>query len=70
VRKPIQKDLRKLDPESQEYWEEVLRREGLNHGAGNNHDLIYVGDTQILERIEGELRTHSGQVVPKGSHPD
>lgn len=51
-RRSSKKDLRKLDPNSQEYWDEVLAREGLSMERGNNrHRLTYVGDSQDLAHI-------------------
>jgi hypothetical protein len=58
-------DLRGKDPESPEYWEEILGREGLGMRTGIGSKLSYVGLGGVLERIEGEERTSSGRVDPK-----
>lgn len=46
------KDLRTLDPESPEYWNEILRREGLDMSAGKDPRLLYVGGSRDLELEE------------------
>lgn len=38
-----QKDLTKLDPNSREYWEEVLRREGLSMSRGQYPQKLRYG---------------------------
>jgi len=45
-------------------WEKVLKNEGLtlSRGMGN---LNYVGASDVVERIEGEIRMDNGRVVPK-----
>lgn len=37
------KDLRSLDPNSQEYWEEILRREGLSMERGRYPQRLKYG---------------------------
>ena len=60
------KDLRKLDKNSPEYWEEVLRREGMTMAAGHDpHVVSYVGNSndvqvvhnKVLSGDEGPLET-------------
>ena len=59
------KDLRGVDPTTQAYWDEVLRREGFSMDAGRNTHETYVGGASSVEYIEGVLRDPSGRVVPK-----
>lgn len=68
------KDLRTLDPESAEYWEELLRRDGLSMSAGRDKHLIYK-DPEDVDRIEhaivSDLTCGGGRKVrPKGSKPE
>lgn len=53
------KDLRTLDPESPEYWNEILRREGLSMSAGADRRLVTVGQTKELELIERHNSEHA-----------
>ena len=64
------KDLRGVNPDASSYWEELLRREGLQMAAGRNEKLSYVGAVSHLETIDGLRQTDSGRVVPKGSRPE
>ena len=69
------KDLRKIDPESAEYWNEVLRREGLSMSAGADTRLTYAGSDQDLQKIEArvvaDLSCGNGRrVAPKGAKPE
>lgn len=51
-----EKDLRKLDKNSREYWEEVLRRKGLTMDAGRNwRKLFYVGNSFKLDQLQEVL---------------
>ncbi len=50
------KGLRKLDYQSQEYWDRLLRQDGLSMEAGTTRRITYVGGTQVLEFIEGNVR--------------
>jgi hypothetical protein len=59
------KDLRGEDPESQSYWDEILRRKGLSMSAGRNEKLSYVGDSSHLETVNDMHTTDTGRVVPK-----
>jgi len=52
------KDLRSLDANSPEYWEEILRREGLSMSAGLMTRVNYAGSTQELDTLSA--RTRSG----------
>lgn len=58
-------DLRGLNPDSPQYWEEVLARENLRMSRGNDTRLIYL-EAPVLERIEGVAAADTGRVVP---HP-
>lgn len=49
------KDLRGVSPESKEYWDELLRREGLTMEAGRNKRLTYVGNSKDLEGIQSRV---------------
>lgn len=62
--KRSQADLRGVDKNSPEYWNEVLGREGLSMARGTSTHLVYVGESAVLERIEGERRTDDGRVGP------
>lgn len=57
------RDLRTLDPVSPEYWEELLRREGLTEDAGRDHHLEYVGNSKNIEALEEKIV--SGREAPK-----
>jgi hypothetical protein len=58
------KDLRQLDRNSPEYWEEVLRREGLSMNRGRSNKVSHVGSSQQLAAVEeivaGESDVTSG----------
>lgn len=74
-KKRFAKDLRTLDPESQEYWDEILRREGLSMSSGSDPRTQYRGMTSELETQErknaASLLCGGGRrVKPKGSKPD
>jgi hypothetical protein len=58
-------DLRSICPDSREYWDEVLQREGLRMAAGRSDRLLYVGDSTQVELIHGMRETDTGRVVPK-----
>jgi hypothetical protein len=64
------KDLRGADSTTSCYWEEILRREGLQMAAGRSERLTYVGDSAHLETIDGRHQTDTGLVVPTGSRPE
>lgn len=58
ARDRFRKDLRRLDPNSQEYWEEILRREGLSMSRGIDRRLSYASqemDTILQIKAEEEL---------------
>jgi len=76
IRRPIERavmprkrkntrDLRGIDPASQQYWEEILIRQGLGVGAGTSSKLSYTGLGSRLEYIEGVEHHSSGRVAPK-----
>jgi hypothetical protein len=53
VRKRYKKNLSELDPESPEYWGEILAREGLSMNRGRNTSkLLYVGGSSDLIKVE------------------
>ena len=59
------KDLRGVDPSTQSYWEEILRREGLGMNTGIGSKLSYAGSGTRLEYIDGVENHSSGRVDPK-----
>lgn len=62
-------DLRTLDKNSKEYWEEVLRREGLGMTAGQNtHRMVYVGSTSELEGVSEGVRATVKSAVKRVEH--
>jgi len=64
-------DLRGLDPESQEYWEEVLFRADLQMTRGQNtRRLSYIGGSAEVDRLHGFQTVNDGRVVPKGEKPE
>lgn len=44
---------RKPKKQTQKYWEERLKRDGLSIEAGRNRKLVYAGDATNLEFIAG-----------------
>ena len=49
------KNLQGLNYESPEYWNRLLVEEGLSMSRGLNLDrVVYVGDTQMLDKIQEE----------------
>lgn len=60
-------DLRGVDKNSPEYWEEVLARKGLSMSKGNTGEIVYVGDSAVLDRIAGERELG---VVPRNLLPE
>ena len=64
IKGPRGKDLRTLDPSTQEYWNEVLRREGLSMDAGRDpghRKLVYVED---VEKAMASQSPVEGRRVP------
>ena len=58
---------------SAEYWEQVLREEGLSMNAGldpGHRKLLRVGNSTDLERIHAAIVTDTGKVKPEGHGPD
>ena len=49
--------LRDLNYQSPEYWERLLREEGLSMERGTSRRLTYVGGTKTLESIESAIVT-------------
>lgn len=47
--------LKDLDYQSPQYWEKLLREDGLSMEAGTSRRLTYVGDSNALESIEGKI---------------
>lgn len=70
VRKRKHLDLRGLDPESPEYWEEALHRANLQMARGRSDRLSYAGGATEIELIHGLRTQDTGRVVPKGEKPD
>ena len=50
------RDLRPLKKDSQQYWEEVLRRENLSMERGRHRKLSYVGMSRDLVSIERDAQ--------------
>jgi hypothetical protein len=47
-------DLNRLDPTSREYWDEVLRREGLTPDAGRSNRVVYVDNiARVSDKAQG-----------------
>jgi len=61
------KALKGLDYNSPEYWNRLLVEEGLSMSRGLNPDRVaYVGDTQMLDKIqEGLSQNETGRVPPR-----
>jgi len=61
------KALKGLDYNSSEYWNRLLAEEGLSMSRGLNPDRVaYVGDTQMLDKIQEELsQNETGRVPPR-----
>jgi hypothetical protein len=59
--------LKDIDYQSREYWNRLLVDEGLSMSAGLNLDrLTYVGDSQMLDKIQEELsQKDTGRSLPK-----
>lgn len=70
ARKSKHIDLRGIDPESAEYWEEALHRADLQMARGRSDRLSYVGSAAQVEKIHGIHTNNSGRVVPKGEKPE
>ncbi len=70
ARKGKHLDLRGLDTESPEYWDEVLHRADLQMARGRSDRLSYVGDSNRVEKIHGLVTQDTGRVVPKGEGPE
>jgi len=52
------KDLRKLDRNTPEYWNEMLRREGLTMDRGLQPNLVsYVGSASDLEDVDANIQS-------------
>ena len=69
------KDLRKVSSESTEYWNELLRREGLTMSQGLDPRLKYAGSDQDLTKVESkvvaDLSCGDGRrVKPMGAKPE
>lgn len=68
-------DLRGVDNESAQYWNEILRREGLSMSAGQDTRTQYFGSDADLEKIEAralaDLACGDGKRVrPTGAKPE
>lgn len=69
------KDLRSVEPDSAEYWNEKLRREGLTMSAGLDPRLQYAGSDQDLGKLESKLIADLScgdgrRSKPKGAKPE
>jgi hypothetical protein len=68
------KKLKGLKPESSEYWNEILAREGLTMWNGLSPKLSYVGggsQTDVIKGIRDSQQLIGGkQVKPTGYGPD
>ena len=70
--------LSELDPDSPEYWEQVLRDHHLGiHRGRNSNKLHYAGSTKDLEIVESMLTKDLScgvgggrRVSPRGSKPE
>lgn len=69
ARKRKHMDLRGLDPNSKEYWDEILYRSELQMARGRSDRLSYVGDANQVDKIHGARVTDTGRVAPK-KHAD
>ena len=78
MRKRYNKNLSELDPDSPEYWDEVLAREGLSMNRGRNTSkLLYSGDTKDLESVESAKAANLScgvgggrRIRPRGAKPE
>lgn len=61
---------KKLDRNSQEYWNRRLAKEGLDVRQGLNRRLVYVGMASKVEQIKAFHDTEYKQVTPEGASPD
>jgi hypothetical protein len=61
------KKLKDLEYGSKEYWNRLLAEDGLSMSAGLNlNKLVYVGDSQALNKIqEGLSQKETGRIPPK-----
>jgi hypothetical protein len=57
--------LKGLDYESPEYWEKLLKEEGLVMGRGTSSKLSYVGSGSVAEFIHGAESNNDGRIKPK-----
>ena len=68
------KKLKGLDPESAEYWNAILAKDGLTLWEGSSPKLGYVEGTAQLEQIDGhrqiERLVGGKRVKPAGTPPD
>ena len=68
------KKLKGLNPESSEYWNELLAREGLTMWDGLNPKLSYIGSGEQVESVKGMRDSQKliggKRVKPTGYGPD
>jgi hypothetical protein len=68
------KKINRVNPNSQEYWNAILAKEGLTLWEGSSPKMSYVEGTAQLERIEGhrqiEKLVGGRRVKPLGHPPD
>lgn len=63
----------RLETNNKEYWEQVLKEEGLSMNAGldpGHRKLLRVGNTADLEKIHAAIVSYVGKVKPEGYGPD
>lgn len=59
--------------ESQDYWEKVLRREGLSMDGGRDpghRNMLRIGNSTDVEKLEEYILSRCGKVKPEGHGPD
>lgn len=64
---------KKIDRTSKEYWEQILKKEGLGLDAGRDpghRKLILVGSSADLDAIHEMQVGENGKVRPAGPGPD
>ena len=61
------------DKNSQAYWEQVLKNEGLGMDAGRDpghRKLKFIGNAADLDALNEQLTGQVGRVTPNGAGPD
>lgn len=57
IGKPSKKELK--------YWNDILEEHGLSMESGRSSKLSYVGDSAILDRVQGQRAMDYGRNEPK-----